>query len=145
MPHARPSTTWQPRVGAQTHLRLRDVAQPASGALRCRRKFLRIFPDGFYDETRRAAHEYGFPFDYHFRPSWKTYASLLEFAGVVRRNLCDLRPRDMIDIQSFLWVQGAEEHSEQSGAAPHSSAAALEKMFPLCAALWSTFGRGPRH
>jgi len=28
----------------------------------------------------------------------------------VRRDLRDLRPRDMIDIQSFLWVQGSSEY-----------------------------------
>ena len=28
----------------------------------------------------------------------------------VRRDLRDLRPRDMIDIQSFLWVQGSDEY-----------------------------------
>ena len=62
--------------------------------------------------TRIAAREYGFDFRYHSRPSWDTYASLLEFAEVVRRDQRDLRPRDMIDIQSFLWVQGSEEYSE---------------------------------
>ncbi len=35
-------------------------------------------------------------------PSWDTYASLLEFAEEIRRDLRDLRPRDMIDIQSFI-------------------------------------------
>jgi len=28
----------------------------------------------------------------------------------VRRDLKDLRPRDMIDLQSFLWVQGSDEY-----------------------------------
>ncbi len=62
--------------------------------------------------TRRAAREYGFDFRYKSRPSWDTYASLLEFAGVIRRDLRDLRPRDMIDIQSFIWVQGSDEYEE---------------------------------
>ena len=62
--------------------------------------------------TRIAAREYGFDFRYHSLPSWETYASLLKFAEVVRRDQRDLRPRDMIDIQSFLWVQGSEEYSE---------------------------------
>jgi hypothetical protein len=44
------------------------------------------------------------------RPDWKIYAGLLDFAVVVRRDLRDLRPRDMIDIQSFLWVQGSGEY-----------------------------------
>ncbi len=61
--------------------------------------------------TRIAAREYGFDFHYHSRPSWETYQSLLEFADVVRGNQRDLRPRDMIDIQSFLWVQGSDEYA----------------------------------
>lgn len=59
---------------------------------------------------RAAAQAYGFEFTYHSSPSWDTYASLLEFADVVRHDLRDLRPRDMIDIQSFLWVQGSDEY-----------------------------------
>jgi hypothetical protein len=61
--------------------------------------------------TREAARRYGFDFRYGSRPSWDTYASLLDFAATVRRDLRDLRPRDMIDIQSFIWVQGSEEYS----------------------------------
>jgi hypothetical protein len=60
--------------------------------------------------TRIAAREYGFDFQYKSRPSWETYAGLLEFAATVRRDLRDLRPRDMIDIQSFMWVQGSDEY-----------------------------------
>jgi hypothetical protein len=61
--------------------------------------------------TREAARAYGFTFHYQSRPSWSTYASLLEFAATVRRDLRDLRPRDMIDIQSFIWVQGSDEYA----------------------------------
>jgi hypothetical protein len=62
--------------------------------------------------TRIAAEKYGFPFDYRSKPNWETYASLLAFARQVRRDLSDLRPRDMIDIQSFLWVQGSDEYPD---------------------------------
>ena len=62
--------------------------------------------------TRLAAREYGYDFDYQSRPSWETYASLLGFAEVVRNDLRDLKPRDFIDIQSFLWVQGSDEYEE---------------------------------
>ena len=62
--------------------------------------------------TRTAAHEYGFEFHYKSRPNWDSYSNLLEFARVVSRDLRDLRPRDMIDIQSFLWVQGSDEYEE---------------------------------
>lgn len=60
--------------------------------------------------TRRAAQEYGFDFQYQSRPNWETYASLLEFAATIRADMRDLRPRDMIDIQSFIWVQGSDEY-----------------------------------
>jgi hypothetical protein len=62
--------------------------------------------------TRAAAREYGFDFQYKSRPSWATYSNLLEFAGVIRRDLQDLKPRDMMDIQSFMWVQGSDEYEE---------------------------------
>jgi hypothetical protein len=61
--------------------------------------------------TRRAAEAYGFPFDYQSRPRVETYESLLGFAARVRHDLRDLKPRDMIDIQSFLWVQGSDEYA----------------------------------
>jgi hypothetical protein len=60
--------------------------------------------------TRIAAEAYGFDFHYSSKPSWATYGSLLDFARTVRRDLADLRPRDMIDIQSFIWVQGSDEY-----------------------------------
>jgi hypothetical protein len=62
--------------------------------------------------TRVAAREYGFDFRYASRPNWDTYASLLDFAGTVRRDQRDLGPRDMIDLQSFIWVQGSDEYAE---------------------------------
>lgn len=62
--------------------------------------------------TRMAAREYGFEFEYKSRPSWDTYASLLAFANQVRLDVRDMRPRDMIDIQSFIWVQGSDEYEE---------------------------------
>jgi hypothetical protein len=60
--------------------------------------------------TRLAAREYGFDFKYQSKPTWETYNSLLEFARVCRRDLRDLKPRDMIDLQSFIWVQGSDEY-----------------------------------
>jgi hypothetical protein len=62
--------------------------------------------------TRVAAAEYGFDFMYKSRPNWDTYQSLLSFAETVRRDVRDLRPRDMIDLQSFIWVQGSDEYEE---------------------------------
>lgn len=62
--------------------------------------------------TRLAAREYDFDFQYVSRPNWETYESLLAFAGQVRRDHRDLRPRDMIDLQSFIWVMGSDEYDE---------------------------------
>jgi hypothetical protein len=62
--------------------------------------------------TQAAAQAYGYDFEYASRPNWATYASLLRFVGQVRRDTIDLGPRDMIDLQSFLWVQGSEEYEE---------------------------------
>jgi hypothetical protein len=61
--------------------------------------------------TRKAAQEYGFDFKYHSRPSWEVYANLLEFAEIIRRDQSDLRPQDMIDLQSFIWVVGSDEYA----------------------------------
>lgn len=62
--------------------------------------------------SRIAAREYGFDFQYKSRPSWETYADFLEFAETIRRDQRELGPRDMIDIQSFIWVQGSDEYEE---------------------------------
>ena len=60
--------------------------------------------------TRKAARVYGFEFPYSSRPSWTVYEALLQFAARVRRDTVDLGPRDMIDAQSFIWVQGSDEY-----------------------------------
>ncbi|AMO23357.1 hypothetical protein GCM10027034_41360 [Ramlibacter solisilvae] len=63
--------------------------------------------------TRRAAHAYGFDFQYRPQPAWPVYQSLQTFAAIIRRDL-ERRPgfkaRDMIDLQSFIWVQGSQEY-----------------------------------
>ena len=64
--------------------------------------------------SRVAAAQYGFDLGYLSRPNWRTYASLLELADLVRADLRDLRPRDLIDVQSFLWVQGSDEYRGRS-------------------------------
>ncbi len=60
--------------------------------------------------TRKAASEYDFDLRYRSTPSWEIYSSVLEFAQTVTTDQRDLRPKDMIDIQSFLWVQGSDEY-----------------------------------
>ncbi len=60
--------------------------------------------------TKAAATEYDFPFVYNSRPSWETYNSLLEFGAQVNEDMQDLGPRDLIDAQGFIWVQGSSEY-----------------------------------
>ena len=60
--------------------------------------------------TQIAAEEYGFDFDYRSRPNWQTYQGMLDFADQVRKDTRDLKPRDMIDLQSFIWVLGSDEY-----------------------------------
>ena len=60
--------------------------------------------------TRTAALRYGFELGYTSRPSWDTYSGLLDFASTISHDLSDLKPRDMIDIQSFIWVNGSSEY-----------------------------------
>ena len=64
--------------------------------------------------TRLAAARYGFDLHYRSRPNWTTYSQLLDLAEMVRFEQRDLGPRDLIDIQSFLWVQGSEEYQGRS-------------------------------
>jgi hypothetical protein len=63
--------------------------------------------------TRKAAQAYGFDFEYRPQPAWPVYQSLLTFAAIIRRDLDrkqGFKARDMIDIQSFIWVQGSQEY-----------------------------------
>jgi hypothetical protein len=62
--------------------------------------------------TRIAAREYGYDFEYRSRPNWETYSTVLAFAELIRRDQRELKPRDMIDLQSFMWVQGSDEYEE---------------------------------
>jgi hypothetical protein len=61
---------------------------------------------------RAAARAYGFDLEYRSRPNWHTYARLLTLAARVRDDQRNLGWRDMIDSQSFLWVQGSAEYEE---------------------------------
>ena len=63
--------------------------------------------------TRKAARAYGFDFGYSAEPGWAVYRGLQTFAQIIRRDLerrPGFRARDMIDVQSFIWVQGADEY-----------------------------------
>ena len=58
--------------------------------------------------TREYAERVGhsFKFAYAPEPTPAVYASLLDLAQTTRREIADLRPADMIDVQSFIWTVG---------------------------------------
>lgn len=60
--------------------------------------------------TQAASVAYGFEFNYESKPGWETYKSLLDFVNKIKKDIADLKPRDMIDVQSFIWVLGSEEY-----------------------------------
>ena len=62
--------------------------------------------------TKAAAKKYDYDFSYKSEPSWETYESLLDFAATIRKDVANLKPRDMIDLQSFIWVLGSEEYPD---------------------------------
>jgi len=62
--------------------------------------------------TKIAAEKYGYDFQYTSRPNWKTYQNLLAFAEEIGADQADLQPRDLIDMQSFMWVLGSDEYPD---------------------------------
>jgi hypothetical protein len=63
--------------------------------------------------TRIATREYGVEFNYVSKPNSETYLQLLHIAEQIKEDLRSMKPRDMIDIQSFLWVLGSDEYEEE--------------------------------
>ena len=53
--------------------------------------------------TQKTAEISGFDINYRPDLNWRTYASVLAFANYLKAELVGLSPRDMIDVQSFMW------------------------------------------
>lgn len=62
--------------------------------------------------TQTAAKKYNFQFHYQSKPNWETYKSLLDFANQIRKDISTLKPKDFIDLQSFMWVLGSDEYED---------------------------------
>ena len=62
--------------------------------------------------TQIAAEKYEYKLAYRSKPNWETYKSLLDFAEQVRKDTTDLKPKDFIDLQSFIWVLGSDEYDD---------------------------------
>lgn len=53
--------------------------------------------------TQHAAELCGFEINYRPQLNWLTYKQVLGLSRYLRASLADLEPRDMIDVQSFMW------------------------------------------
>lgn len=68
----------------------------------------RLRPPRLPEATKDYAARVGHPFasDYETRLNIDVYASLLDLVERTNQELADLRPRDRIDNQSFIWMVG---------------------------------------
>lgn len=53
--------------------------------------------------TQFASELCGFEINYKPQLNWLTYKSVLDFSNYLFSELAELKPRDMIDVQSFMW------------------------------------------
>ena len=68
-------------------------------------------PEVTRDFAARVGHR--FASDYEPRLKLDVYHSLLDLASETEQELADLKPRDRIDVHSFIWVVGDyKEHIE---------------------------------
>ncbi len=56
--------------------------------------------------TKQAAERFAFELRYSPEPNWETYSRLLALGTLLMDELKDLKPRDFIDVQSFIWCIG---------------------------------------
>ncbi len=59
---------------------------------------------------KRAAAQLGFRLDYQSRPNAGTYAAVMGAVSALWRELAAWHPRDLIDIQGFIWATCSEEY-----------------------------------
>ena len=60
--------------------------------------------------TRQAARRCAFDLRYDPHPNWTTYSQLLELCRILFRDVNRLKPRDYIDLQSFIWCIGDDSY-----------------------------------
>ena len=61
---------------------------------------------------KRAAERFGFDLEYQSRPNARTYAAVMRAVAALWNELGAWRPRDLIDIQGFIWVTCSEEYED---------------------------------
>lgn len=65
------------------------------------------------DFADRVGHDFLHHYEAH--PNKETYSSLLDLVATTKAAIEALKPRDNIDIQSFIWVVGEYKESDKSG------------------------------
>lgn len=61
---------------------------------------------------KRAAERFAVELRYASRPNAETYAAMMSFVGWLARELAPWKPRDLIDIQGFVWATSSEEYED---------------------------------
>lgn len=54
--------------------------------------------------TQQAAVRFAFDLNYASRPNWRTYSALLAMSQLLLKELTPQGARDLIDVQSYMWV-----------------------------------------
>lgn len=70
-------------------------------------------PDATKDFADRVGHSFKNKYEAGLKP--KVYESLCDLAKTTEKELAPLKPRDWIDVQSFIWVVGNYTESEKYG------------------------------
>jgi hypothetical protein len=68
--------------------------------------------------TLKAAEHLGFDLHFDPRPNWTTYDAVLRMSRIYFERLQDLRPRDLIDVQSFFWVTSERTAKRKAAKSP---------------------------
>jgi len=61
---------------------------------------------------KRAAARLGFDLAYASRPNARTYDAMMGYLSWLRQALAPWHPKDLIDLQSFIWVTCSEEYED---------------------------------
>jgi len=62
------------------------------------------------EATKKAAQRLGFSLNYQTTPNWLTYSCLANLGSLLMTELAALEPRDMFDVQSFIFVTGQKDY-----------------------------------
>jgi hypothetical protein len=62
----------------------------------------------------KASAELGYALDYSSKPNFQTYERLLHLSELIKQELADLKPKNHMDTQAFLWVIGSSEYEHLS-------------------------------